>query len=585
MSELWKRWEGQVIDHKYQLREFRGSTDHSSVFGAEYRTPEIRRAAIKFLAADLPHADQVLEDWKRAQKLNHEGLLTIYSVGRCRIEDMDLIYAAMEYADENLAEILPHRALTGEEAKEMLAAVVEVLVFLHVNRLAHGHIKPSNILAIGDRLKLSSDTIEPISEPREMRRKRDVYDAPEIPAAALTPAADIWSLGVTLVEALTQQPAFLPFNESAEPILVPAIREPFREIATNALRRDPNARWTSLDIASKLDPRAAEELKAALAAAEAKSTPVATASTMPAAASVPTAVAGAFVRAPAASAASASASAASPSVPQSAPATPPVSPLAVPLSKEPPIPLGKQPTVKTVAARPPMPPPPITRPEKKPSSAIVLPNYVVPLLAAVLIVVAFFTLPKILRRETRLPSNPSAPSSAAAPTATQVPAAPPVSSAPSEPTKTAPDISANSGTTANAAPPSSETAPTTGASSPAVLRDSQANRAPRRASGSPDKGEVLDQVIPRPGSEALASIDGTVRVVVRVHVDAAGNVSQATLEKPGPSKYFAQKSLEAARGWVFLSPGVDGHSQDSEWLIRFDFTRSGANAYPKQVSP
>jgi TonB family protein len=96
---------------------------------------------------------------------------------------------------------------------------------------------------------------------------------------------------------------------------------------------------------------------------------------------------------------------------------------------------------------------------------------------------------------------------------------------------------------------------------------------------------VLDQVMPRLGSDALASIDGTVRVVVRVHVDAAGNVSQATLEKPGPSKYFAQKSLEAARGWVFLSPGVDGHSQDSEWLIRFDFTRSGANAYPKQVSP
>jgi eukaryotic-like serine/threonine-protein kinase len=585
MSELWKRWEGQVIDHKYQLREFRGSTDHSAVFAAEYRTPEIRKTAVKFLAADLPHADQVLEDWKRAQKLNHEGLLTIFSVGRCRIEDMDLIYAAMEYADENLAEILPHRALTGDEAKETLAAVVEVLVFLHVNKLTHGHIKPSNILAVGNRLKLSSDTIEPISEPREMRRKRDSYDAPEIPAAAFTPAADVWSLGVTLVEALTQQPAFLPFNESAEPVLAPAIREPFREIASKALRRDPQARWTSLDIASKLNPQAAEELKAALAAAEAKSAPVATASTMPATASVSIAVAGASVATPAAPAASASAYAANPSVPQSASATPPVSPLAVPLSKEPPIPLGKQPTVKTVAARPPMPPPPVTRPEKKPSSAIVLPNYVVPLLAAVLIVVAFIALPKILRRETRLPAKPPSQSSAAVPAAAQNSAATPANSAPSEPAKTAPDTSANSSTTASATPPSSETDPTSGAPSSAVLRDSQANRAPHRVSGSPDKGEVLDQVIPRPGSAALASIDGTVRVVVRVHVDAAGNVSQARLENPGPSKYFAQKSLEAARGWVFLSPGVDGHSQDSEWLIRFDFTRSGANAYPKQVSP
>ena len=578
MSELWKRWEGQVIDHKYQLREFRGSTDHSAVFRAEYHAPEIRTAAVKFLAADLPHADQVLEDWKRAQKLNHDNLVTIYSVGRCRIEDMELIYTAMEYADENLAEILPHRALTSDEAREMLATVVEVLVFLHVNQLTHGHIKPSNILATGDRLKLSSDTIEPLSEAREMRRKRDVYDAPEIPAAAFRPAADIWSLGVTLVEALTQQPAFLPFNENAEPVLAPKIHEPFREIATNALRRDPKARWTSLDIASKLNPEAAEKLKAALAAAEAKSAPVvvSTASTP-----TSTAVAGASV---AAQAASGSVSPAA-SGPHSAPLAAAVSPLAVPLSKEPPIPLGKQPTVRTIPARPPMPPPPVTRPEKKASSAIELPNYVVPVLAVVLIVVAFIALPKILRRETQSSANVSTQSSGAPPKAAQNSANLPVSSAVSEPAKPAPDSSVNSSETASAAPPSTPPAAAPGASSPAVLRDSQTARAPRKVTGSPNKGEVLDQVIPRPASGALASIEGTVRVVVRVHVDAAGNVSQATLEKPGPSKYFAQKSLEAARGWVFLSPGVDGHSQDSEWLIRFDFTPSGANAYAKQVSP
>jgi TonB family protein len=83
----------------------------------------------------------------------------------------------------------------------------------------------------------------------------------------------------------------------------------------------------------------------------------------------------------------------------------------------------------------------------------------------------------------------------------------------------------------------------------------------------------------------MATIDGTVRVVVRVHVDAAGNVSQALLETPGPSKYFAEKALEASKGWVFLSPVVDGHSELSEWLIRFDFHSSGVNAYPKQVKP
>jgi TonB family protein len=96
---------------------------------------------------------------------------------------------------------------------------------------------------------------------------------------------------------------------------------------------------------------------------------------------------------------------------------------------------------------------------------------------------------------------------------------------------------------------------------------------------------VLDQIVPRPGATALSSIDGTVRVVVRVRVDAAGNVSQALLEKPGPSKYFAEKAVAAAKGWVFLSPTINGHSEVSEWLIRFDFSPRGVNVYPQQDKP
>ena len=570
MSELWKQWEGQVIDHKYQLRRFLGSTDHSAVFYAEYRDPETRKAAVKFLAADLPHSEQVLADWKRAQQISHANLLPIYSVGRCQIEDMDLIYAAMEYADENLAEILPHRALTSEEAREMLSTVVEVLVYLHVKKLTHGHIKPSNIMAVGDQLKLTSDTIEPLVEAREMRRKRDVYDAPEIPAAAYTPAADIWSLGVTLVEALTQQPAFLPFNENAEPVISPTVREPFREIAANALRRDPNARWTSLDIAARLNPEAAEKLKAALAAA--------------AAASAPTGVAAAST------AGAASLSTVAVAAPPIAPATPPpagappVSPLAVPLSKEPAAPLGKQPTVKTIAARPPMPPPPVSRPEAKRASRqpVVLPNYVLPLFALVLIVVAVIALPKILHRETQPSASNAAPVAAVAPKAPDNSA---IASAPSQPVKPPAESSARSSVTASSAQPAATAAPVP-TPAPATLHTADsAGVSPRKTSGSPDQGEVLDKVLPRPASSALASIQGTVRVVVRVKVDAAGNVSEAVFEKPGPSRYFAAKSLEAAKGWVFLSPIINGHSELSEWLIRFEYTPSGVNAYPKQAKP
>jgi TonB family protein len=574
MSEIWKRWEGQVIDHKYQLRHFLGSTDHSAVFCAEYRDPEIRKAAVKFLAADLPNAEQVLADWTRAQQLSHPHLLAIYSVGRCRIEDMDLLYAAMQYADENLSEILPHRALTPAEAQEMLSVVADVLVYLHGKKMIHGHVKPSNIVAIGDQLKLTSDTIRPHSEALEMRRKRDVYDAPEIPASRYTPAADVWSLGVTVVEALTQQPAFLPFNENAEPVIAPTVRDPFRDVAIHALRRDPNARWSSADVAMRLNPEAAESVKAALAAAAAANSGAASAASTVAA----------VTPQPMRSVALAESTAAPASSTPPAAAAPPVSPLSVPLSREPAVPLAKQSKAKAPPLRPRMPPTPVAKPAAPPEP-VELPNYVLPLVAAVVVLVAAIALPKILRRDTASSASTSTSQTNTVPSSAGNSANAPISSTP-QPGNPAPTPSAKTDSPAKSAAALTKPTPAPAAPAPAKLNTEPARAvSPKRASSNPDRGEVLDQILPRPSSGALSTIQGTLRVVVRVQVDAAGNVTQAMLDNPSSSKYFADKSLQAARGWVFLSPAPEGHSVPSEWLIRFEFTPAGINAFPSQVKP
>jgi TonB family protein len=99
------------------------------------------------------------------------------------------------------------------------------------------------------------------------------------------------------------------------------------------------------------------------------------------------------------------------------------------------------------------------------------------------------------------------------------------------------------------------------------------------------KGEVLDQVLPRVSAKALATIHGTVRIAVRAHVDAAGAVTHAELDGPGPSKYFAGLAEQAARNWTFSPPEVDQRSVPSQWLIRFEFTQSGAKAFPSQITP
>jgi TonB family protein len=98
-------------------------------------------------------------------------------------------------------------------------------------------------------------------------------------------------------------------------------------------------------------------------------------------------------------------------------------------------------------------------------------------------------------------------------------------------------------------------------------------------------GEVLDQVLPDVSEKARVTIQGTVRVSVRVHVDSAGNVSEAELDAPGPSPYFADLALKAARRWEFTSPEIGGRSAPSEWLIRFEFAPSGVKAFPTQTAP
>jgi TonB family protein len=98
-------------------------------------------------------------------------------------------------------------------------------------------------------------------------------------------------------------------------------------------------------------------------------------------------------------------------------------------------------------------------------------------------------------------------------------------------------------------------------------------------------GEVLDQVLPEVSDKARGTIQGKVRVSVRVHVEPAGNVSQAELDTPGPSKYFADLALQASRRWEFTPPEVDGRSVPSDWIIRFEFTQADTKAFPAQKTP
>jgi TonB family protein len=99
------------------------------------------------------------------------------------------------------------------------------------------------------------------------------------------------------------------------------------------------------------------------------------------------------------------------------------------------------------------------------------------------------------------------------------------------------------------------------------------------------RGSVLQQVMPDVSRSAQNTITGRVKVGVQVSVDSSGSVIQVKLISPGPSKYFANKALAAARRWKFNPPQVDGEAVASEWVLRFQFGRASTQVFPTETKP
>jgi len=198
----------------FPLIRFIASAPESGVFETQYTDRRPMRVAVKLIPAGAPAAADALDRWKASSELTHPNLLRIFAGGECEIEGMLFVYLVTELADDDLSLVLAERALTVQEAREMLTPVVTGLAFLHGRGFAHGAIKPSNVLALGEEVKLSLD---------RAIQGGDV-------------AEDCHALGMMLQ--LQVLPAPLP--------------SPFDEIVKGCLDLDPASRWTAAHIAARL---------------------------------------------------------------------------------------------------------------------------------------------------------------------------------------------------------------------------------------------------------------------------------------------------------------------------------------------
>jgi serine/threonine-protein kinase len=246
-------WIGRVVDGRFTLLQWLGGSERSAVFLTELPGEGSRKAAIKLIPADAADAEARLAGWAAAYTLSHPHLMRIYHFGRCQIGAVPLLYAVTEYADEILSQILLERPLTPAEAGEMLDPLLDALAYLHGKGFVHGRLRPSEIMAVDDQLKISSDNLLVAGEPGKRLLAPGIHVAPEAAAGKISPAADLWPLGVTLVEALTQHPPVWERSAHGEPTVPWSVPQPFAGIARECLRLSPERRCTLGDVKTRLE--------------------------------------------------------------------------------------------------------------------------------------------------------------------------------------------------------------------------------------------------------------------------------------------------------------------------------------------
>jgi TonB family protein len=247
MTEFWPQCQNQVINGLYPLRRLLNGSDHSAVFVTECAAQDFHTAAVKIVPAERVTLAQ-LSHWRTAADLSHPHLIRLLDAGLCQLGGRQFLFVVMEYAEQTLSQVLLQRALTGDEVLEMLPPALDALAFLHRKSLVQGQLKPANFLVVNDQLKLASDTVRPAGEPRVSVAEPSLYDPPEAESGRLSAAGDIWALGITMVEALTQRlPASLD-KQSATACLPTTLAPTFVDTVQRCLSHNPASRPTAIDL-------------------------------------------------------------------------------------------------------------------------------------------------------------------------------------------------------------------------------------------------------------------------------------------------------------------------------------------------
>ncbi|MFL6061278.1 MAG: serine/threonine-protein kinase [Marmoricola sp.] len=256
-----------VLDDRYVLNGRLGSGGMADVYRATDRVLH-RQVAVKILrdTAEGKNRTRFADEARTLASLNHPGLITLLDAGF----QGDHPYLVMELAEgATLSEAIASGSLEPVEVARIGAELATALDYAHGAGVVHRDVKPSNVLLCDDGRVLLADfgiarligstdhhtrTGEAIGSP--------AYLAPEqVAGDLLTPAVDVFSLGLVLLEALTGVRAYAgtPIEAAvarltASPEIPPSVSADWRDLIEAATHRDPDMRPTAAEIATRLVP-------------------------------------------------------------------------------------------------------------------------------------------------------------------------------------------------------------------------------------------------------------------------------------------------------------------------------------------
>ena len=263
-----------------QQKDLLGKGGFGEVYKA-YDNEDQLFVALKIAQGITDDKYNLINEIKRFKKLNHPNIvkhIEAYEVntGGTDIHGNPIIHhvGILEYADQGTFADLLKKGTNYRQIEDLAKDIIDGLAYLHSEGIIHRDLKPTNILLFSEGEKLRAKITDFGIAKRADATAASTqlvgtveYMAPEyFTTGNITPASDVWSVGVMLLEALTgshpfgkttqglnnQQIINQILNKDISSAIQP-LNAPFKDMITRCLLRDTNLR-----------PQSANELKGLL---------------------------------------------------------------------------------------------------------------------------------------------------------------------------------------------------------------------------------------------------------------------------------------------------------------------------------